>query len=161
MKTATDSDQNIKNILFLARETSQVGSESLKELERQNHVLRKANDKVHEMHDELGYAERSLDNIESFWKRVANWFSPQPEIPFHPNGFTTKTSSYQPTFSLKEEEEDLNAILDQVEHSKKIALAISEAIDKSNEVMGELNENTEWAQHRVKIITKRTKLHLG
>lgn len=148
-----DSNQNIQNILSLVQESSQVGNSCLKEMKRQNYILQKTNDELYEIHDELKSAERSLDNIESFWKRFVNWFSPQPDSTFRPPISAQKPIVFQS--SHLKEGEDLEAILDGIQLLKTTVLLLVEGVDKSNDIIEELHDNTHLAQHRTATVVKR------
>lgn len=67
--------RNTEEILRDLYSTTSIGVAAYDEVERQNEVLRRANEEVAEMHDNLNIAERSLENIDSFWNRIVNYFS--------------------------------------------------------------------------------------
>lgn len=147
------------NILESANETIGIGVESVRELDRQNRILSTAQSDLASTRSDIKQAETYMSNIESFWNRVSNWFSPAPMPARPPPPSTPSTILTDPALTQvrvhDSSEPDIDAILEASQKMKIIANEMSDQLDHSDHILNKLGPAVEDTDHRQASMIKR------
>lgn len=185
-------ERDTQELIRLAVDSVQTGVAAYDELERQNEVLLGSTRDLAQIHDDLNDAERRLENIDSFWNKVVNWFKadnthdhrdallererreaniaqqkrsqifvepshqtfPKNPSPVYPQFNSTDPEIAAKLQYMKDQDDDLDTVLELVGDMKRIGTAMSLSLDESNATLHRMNHSVDRAQSRVQKNTK-------
>lgn len=156
----------ISDLKAVCADTMTTAISTYDELNRQSDVLSDANYQLDDMRYDMKIAEQSLNNIDSWWHRIVNYFTPDPDpvaykaIRTKSNstnnhnitrqlGKTTNENNPKSCADTNTSSEDLDQLLTMVSDMKTISIQIGEQIDKSADLVADIGHKTQRADSKI------------
>lgn len=131
-KSAVDSSYRSVGLIY---ETEKIGVETAEELKRQGEVLKRADNMLDNMDQDLKTSQRHINSIKSVWGGLVNYFKGKPETkppPEDPKSYQANSTLQTAMSSSREQEDKYQASHPNLRKLDTAAFGASASVDSSS-----------------------------
>lgn len=177
-KTTRLPTKNTSQIIDICKDTLNKNADSYEELIRQNNTLERSNNELDHMKNRLGVAETSLNNIDSWWSRMYNYFtgsdtktdakiniendkSTSPSNLGNLGNLNNSTNPNSQKSLIDQQDDELDEILGMVNNIKHQCLETNRVIDQSIQLTTNINHKTTQTDQKITQLIRLEKKIIG